>query len=420
MEKNKKEIPVLLVTGYLGSGKTTLLNRLLNNRKGIRFAVIVNDIGEVNIDASLIARDGLSEAQADSLVPLQNGCICCTLKMDLVEQLADLMDGDRFDYIVIEASGICEPEPIAQTICSMPTMGPIVNRNGSPRLDCIVTVVDALRMKTDFGNGKALTPGTYGDEDLANLVAQQIEFCNIVILNKISEVSEEEAKLLEETIHALNPAVKIIKADYAEVDFDELLDTHTFDFEKTVTSATWVKEIEKPAEASEHHEHHDEHHNHDEAHHEHICEHHEHENHHAHSHEHCHHHHHGEGEVEEYGIGTFVYYRRKPFDINRFDYFVYKKWPATVIRAKGVLYFSNNMDMSFLFEQAGVQKKITEAGRWYATAPAEELEILAARDPELLRDWDDEYGDRMIKLVFIGRNMDRKAIEAALDDCLAK
>lgn len=387
-----KQTPVLLITGYLGSGKTTLLNRLLNNERGLRFAVIVNDIGEVNIDASLIARDGLAGKGDDNLVPLQNGCICCTLKMDLVEQLTDLMEGNRFDYIVIEASGICEPEPIAQTICSMPQMGPVVNRNGSPRLDCIVTVVDALRMSTEFGAGVALEKGKYGEEDLANLVAQQIEFCNVVVLNKISEVSEEDARKVEDTIKALNHDVNIIRADYADFDFSEILDTHAFNFGRTGGAATWIKELEKPAEELEHH---------------HV--------HHDHDH---HHHHHEEGETEEYGISTFVYYRRPPFDLNRFDYFVDKQWPKEVIRAKGLCYFSDNMEMSYLFEQAGVQKKITEAGRWYATAPEEELEAMAIQDPDILRDWDSEYGDRMLKIVFIGRGMDRKAIEKALDSCL--
>lgn len=395
----KKQTPVLLITGYLGSGKTTLLNKLLNNSKGIRFAVIVNDIGEVNIDASLIARDGLAQSTSDSLVPLQNGCICCTLKMDLVEQLADLMEGDRFDYIVIEASGICEPEPIAQTIVSMKEMGEIVNRNGSPRLDCILTVADALRLSNEFGSGDDLKPGSYHDEDLANLVAQQIEFCNIVMINKASEVTPAEYHKIHQAVHALNPGAKILKADYADIDYPEILHTHLFNFSRTATSATWIKEIEKPADEIEEENHHDAHE-------------------HEHTHGHHHHHDHSEGETEEYGIATFVYYRRAPFDMNRFDYFVYKQWPREVIRAKGICYFSDNTSMSYLFEQAGVQKKITEAGQWYATAPEEELEAMAMRDPDILRDWDDRYGDRMIKIVFIGRNMNRTEIERQLDACL--
>ncbi len=394
--KEKKIVPVLLITGYLGSGKTTLLNKILNNRKGIRFAVIVNDIGEVNIDADLIARDGLIGQSDDSLVALQNGCICCTLQMDLVNQLVDLMEGDRFDYIVIEASGICEPEPIAQTICSIPTMGPVATRNGLPRLDCIVTVVDALRLQSEFGSGKSLTVKNYGEEDLENLVVQQIEFCNIVLLNKISEVSKEDARMIKEAIHALNPSAKIIECDYCDVDFNELLDTHLFDFSKTATSATWIREIEKPIEHEHEHEH----------------EHEEHEHYH-------HHHHHDEGEAEEYGISTFVYYRRKPFDLNKFDYFCHRQWPKSVIRCKGICYFSYDPDMSFLFEQAGVQKKLTEAGQWYATAPEEELERFFETEPGLKRDWDPEYGDRMEKLVFIGRGMDKEAITSLLDGCLS-
>ena len=414
----KKETPVLLLTGYLGSGKTTLVNRMLSNRRGIRFAVIVNDIGEVNIDADLIARDGIVGQQDDSLVALQNGCICCTLKMDLVQQLVDLMEGDRFDYIGIEASGICEPEPIAQTICSIPTMGPQINRFGSPRLDCIVTVVDALRLQSEFGAGAALTASNIGEEDIENLIVQQIEFCNIVVINKISEVSEEERGKIKETVRALQPRAKIIEADYADIDFKEILDTRLFNFEKVATSATWIREIEKPLSEIENEEEH--HHHHHEHEHEHGHED-EHDDHDEHEHGHHHHHHphdHDEGEAEEYGIGTFVYYRRRPLSLNKFDYFVAKQWPSSVIRTKGICYFSENTDMSYLFEQAGVQKKLTECGQWYATAPEEELARLMASEPGLMRDWDDRYGDRMQKLVFIGRGMDREEITRLLDDCL--
>lgn len=417
-----KTTPVLLLTGYLGSGKTTLLNRILNNRKGIRFAVIVNDIGEVNIDADLIAKGGIVGGSDESLVALQNGCICCTLKMDLMQQLSDLVK-EKFDYIVIEASGICEPEPIAQTICSMPTMAPDLVKDGVPVLDCIVTVVDALRLKSEFGSGDRLTSKKIGEEDIESLVIQQIEFCNIIILNKISEVSSEEATHIRKVIRALQPKAEILDADYCDVDFDKMLDTHLFNFEKTVTAATWIQEIEKPIEEIEKDEHEHEHH------HEHEHEH-QHEHHHEHDEEdhshcdhehgicHCHHHHHEEGEAEEYGIGTFVYFRRKPFDINKFDWYVAKKWPKNIIRAKGICYFSDNTDMSYLFEQAGVQKKLTEAGQWYATAPEEELQRMLATEPGLAKDWDPVYGDRMQKLVFIGQGLDRKAITEALDSCL--
>lgn len=438
-----KTTPILLLTGYLGSGKTTLLNRILNNKKGIRFAVIVNDIGEVNIDADLIAKGGIVGGQDDSLVALQNGCICCTLKTDLMQQLSDLLDSN-FDYIVIEASGICEPEPIAQTICSMPVMAPNLCVNGIPRLDCIVTVVDALRLKSEFGAGDNLTAPNIGEEDLESLVIQQIEFCNIIVLNKISEVTREEADHIKQVIRALQPKAEIIEADYCDFDLDKILDTHLFNFERTVTSATWIQEIEKPMDEDDHdeheHHHHHHHHDHDDDEHEHGHHHHhdhdhdddehEHEHHHHHDHDddehehghhhHHHHHHHGEGEAEEYGIGTFVYFARKPFDINKFDYYVAKKWPKNIIRAKGICYFNDNTDMSYLFEQAGVQKKLTEAGQWYATAPEEELQRMLATEPGLQRDWDPKYGDRMEKLVFIGQNLDRKAITDALDACLTE
>lgn len=419
---DKKTTPVLLLTGYLGSGKTTLLNRILNNRKGIKFAVIVNDIGEVNIDADLIAKGGVVKGSDDNLVALQNGCICCTLATDLMQQLSDLMAGD-FDYIVIEASGICEPEPIARTICSMPFAAPELVKNGLPVLDAIVTVVDALRLKTEFDTGNALTANP-GEEDIESLIIQQIEFCNIIILNKRSEVTPHDLRQIKDVIRALQPKAEIIEADYCNVDLDKLLHSNVFDFEKTITSATWIQEIEKPLEEiekeeNEHHEHHHGHEHHD-----------DHDHHHDHDHDDCdhdhgvchhhHHHHHGEGEAEEYGISTFVYYRRKPFDLNKFDWFVGKLWPKEIIRAKGVCYFSDQKDMSYLFEQAGVQKKLIEAGKWYASAPPEELEQILAREPGLMKDWDNEYGDRMQKLVFIGKDMDREAIIKALDDCLER
>lgn len=406
-----KQIPVLLLTGYLGSGKTTLLNRILNNRRGIRFAVIVNDIGEVNIDAELIQKGGVvGQDGADDLVALQNGCICCTLKMDLIKQITDITNTGRFDYIVIEASGICEPAPIAQTICTIPAMAGPDFKGIQPRLDCIATVVDALRLQSEFDCGDSLHSDNIDDEDIENLIIQQIEFCNIILLNKISEVSTENAARIRAIIRAIQPKAKIIGCDYCDIDLDLLLDTGMFDFEDVATSATWVREIEGPnPEDSDHHHHHEhEHHLHE---HEEGCD--------GGEHCHCHHHHHhGEGEAEEYGIQTFVYFRRRPFDLNRFDYFCDKQWPRNIIRSKGVIYFAENTDMSYLFEQAGVQKKLQEAGYWFATAPEEELQQMMANDPRLAADWDPEYGDRMIKLVIIGQHLNRHAIESALDNCL--
>ena len=407
----KKEIPVLLLTGYLGSGKTTLLNRILANEKGIRFAVIVNDIGEVNIDASLIQKGGVvgQEKESDDLVALQNGCICCTLKMDLIEQIADLAATGKFDYIVIEASGICEPAPIAQTICSIPVMEEYYNRGAVPRLDCIVTVVDALRMKDEFACGDNLTKKEIGEDDIENLIIEQIEFCNIILLNKISEVTPEEAGRIKAIIRAIQPKAEIVECDYADVELDRIMNTGMFNFEKVATSAAWIQELEH---------HHDDDDNHDEEEHHH---HHHHDDDHGH---HCdcghhHHHHHGEGEAEEYGIQTFVYYRRPAFDLNKFDYFLAKQFPKNIIRTKGVIYFNHNRDMSFLFEQAGSQKKLTQAGLWFATAPEEELDRLMATEPGLAKDWDPVYGDRMIKLVIIGQHLDREVIEDMLDSCLA-
>lgn len=401
--KNEKEIPVLLLTGYLGSGKTTLVNHILSNERDIKFAVIVNDIGEVNIDADLIQQGGIVGKKDDSLVALQNGCICCTLKADLIQQVFELMKMQRFDYIVIEASGICEPEPIAQTLCSIPQLGGAYTKYGKCRLDCVVTVVDALRLQDEFACGNTLTRPNIDEEDIENLIIQQIEFCNIILLNKASEVKPEERTRIKQIIRTLQPAAQIIECDYAKVDLDKIIGTHLFDFERVATSAGWVREIERQATAEEEREakaliHHHHHHHEEEG---------------------EHHHHHAEGgEVEEYGIETFIYYRRPAFDIHKFDYFVATQWPKNVIRTKGVCYFSHNRDMSFLFEQAGRQKQIKEAGLWYATASEEDLIELMRQEPGLLRDWDEKYGDRMIKLVFIGQHLDKAALTKALDDCL--
>lgn len=410
-----KEIPILLLTGYLGSGKTTLVNHILTNKRGVKFAVIVNDIGEVNIDADLIQKGGIVDKKDDSLVALQNGCICCTLKMDLVEQIDDIMKLGRFDYIVIEASGVCEPAPIAQTICSISGMNAV---HGSCRLDCIVTVVDALRLQSEFSCGNDLTRKGIDEEDIENLLIQQIEFCNIVLLNKASEVKREELERIKQIIRTLQPVAEIIECDYAGVGLDKIINTGKFDFEHTATSAGWVRGIEgalteEQKQEAERHEHHHHHHE------EHEEEHEENAHHLGHDDEHHHHHHHHEGgEVEEYGISTFVYYRRPAFDIHKFDRFVATKWSRNIIRAKGVCYFSNNPDMSFLFEQAGVQKKLKEAGLWYATAPEEELMEVMRQEPGLLRDWDDKYGDRMQKIVFIGQHLDKEQLIRDLDECL--
>ena len=398
---DKVSVPVLLLTGYLGAGKTTLLNRILTNGKGIRFAVIVNDIGEVNIDASLIQHGGVVGQKDDSLVPLTNGCICCTLKMDLVQQITDLTTQGRFDYIVIEASGICEPAPIAQTICSIPEIVPAKTLQGYlPTLDCIVTVVDALRMKDEFGCGHDLLRQDMGEDDIENLVIQQLEFCNIILLNKAHEVAPDELARIRQIIVAIQPKARIIECDYCDVDFDKILNTHMFDFDDVATSATWIQEVEG---------HHDEDDDDDDHGH--------------HDHEHHHHHHHDheneeEGEAEEYGISTFVYQRRQPFNLARFDEFVAASWPKSVIRCKGMCYFSDERDTCYVFEQAGRQVNLRNAGRWYATMPENELQAQLAVDTQLQRDWDETYGDRMQKLVFIGQKMDRKAICQALDECL--
>ena len=399
-----KEIPILLLTGYLGAGKTTLLNRILNNRRGIRFAVIVNDIGEVNIDADLIQQGGVVGQGDESLVALQNGCICCTLKMDLVKQLCDITAMHRFDYIVIEASGICEPGPIAQTICSIPSMGKEFVKDGFPRLDCIVTVVDAMRMLDEFECGDKLMNQHLEEDDIENLVIQQIEFCNIILLNKASELTKEQLGKVKAIVRALQPKAEILECDYCDINLDLLLHTGLFDFDDVAASASWIQAVEGA--------HHDEDDDEDDDDHDHD-DHDEHEHH-----GHHHHHHDDEGEALEYGIDTFVYYRRRPFDINKFDFFVGKRWPKNVIRAKGICYFEDEYDSCYIFEQAGRQMSLKNAGDWFATMPADELRGMMERDANLRRDWDPTYGDRMQKLVFIGQNLDKEAITRELDFCL--
>ena len=385
---DKKETPVLLLTGYLGSGKTTLLNRILANEKGIKFAVIVNDIGEVNIDAQLIQDGGVVGQGDDSLVALQNGCICCTLKMDLVKQLNDIINTQRFDYIVIEASGICEPAPIAQTVSTYPKLiDAKLLKYGAARLDAIVTVVDALRMRDEFGLGDKLQEKHLDEEDLASLVIQQIEFCNIILLNKASEISKDELAHLKAVVRAIQPKAEIMECDYGNIELEKILNTQLFDFEKVATSATWIEAMQE----EEHEHHHDHHHE---------------------------HHHHHEGEALEYGIKTFVYYRRKPMSLAAFDEYVTSQWPKGVIRAKGMCYFADETETCYLFEQAGKQFNITNAGQWYATMPDDERNALLERNPQLKADWDNKYGDRMQKIVFIGQKLDRAAIEAQLDKCL--
>ena len=422
--------PVLLLTGYLGSGKTTLLNRILSNKKGIKFAVIVNDIGEVNIDASLIEKGGVVGQGDDSLVPLQNGCICCTLKMDLVKQLSDIVAEHRFDYIVIEASGICEPAPIAQSITAYPSLYPQLAQEGIARLDSVVTVVDALRLRDEFSEGNALPRRNIGEDDLASLVIQQVEFCNMILLNKASEVQPAELARIKAILRELQPKAEIITCDFCDVDLDKLIHTGLFDMEKVATSAKWIEEVESIHHEDEDedededddeddHEHHHHHEHEDEAHH----DHHDHHDHHEHCHH--HHHHHGleneeEGEALEYGIGTFVYQRRQPFSLTEFDQLVARLWPKNVIRCKGLCYFSKEPDNCYIFEQAGKQVSLTNAGQWYATMPADEFEEFKKQNPSVMNEWDEKYGDRMQKLVFIGQKMDRKAITTLLDACLEK
>ncbi|EFN92073.1 CobW/P47K family protein [Prevotella amnii CRIS 21A-A] len=394
----RKETPVLLLTGYLGSGKTTLVNRILSNERGIKFAVIVNDIGEVNIDANLIEKGGIVDEKDDSLVALQNGCICCTLKMDLVKQLNDIVSQHKFDYIVIEASGICEPAPIAQTISVYPQMYPDMAKEGIAKIDSIVTVVDAKRMCDEFSSGNDLMKKNLEEDDIENLLIQQIEFCNTVLLNKVDEVNETELLKVKNIIHALQPKINIIECNYGDVDLSNIINTKAFDFNKVATSPSWIAAIEGEDDHDEHKE----------------------EDHHHH-----HHHHHGleneeSGEALEYNIQTFLYYARPAFDINLFDDFVARKWPKEIIRCKGLCYFDSEPDICYVFEQAGKQVNLRNAGQWYATMPPMQQKELLKNNPKIAKDWQEPYGDRMQKLVFIGQNLNEEAIRKELDMCLKK
>ena len=371
-------MPITVLTGYLGSGKTTLINHILRNQEGYKVAVIVNDIGEVNIDANLIEKNGLVTEQDDSLVPLSNGCICCTLKTNLIEQIAGLYDTGKYDYLLIEASGICEPIPIAQSIMAINQM---VNESGLDdivRLDSIITVTDALRLSKEFNKGDNLLKEKIEEDDIENLIIQQLEFCDIVVLNKVSDVTNDELAEVKTVIRKLQPHAKIIETDYSKVNLNEIIDVNLFDFEKALSSAGWIEELEKEEEEE------------------------------------------AEGEALEYGISTFVYFQRDPFDRKKFKEFVEKEFDNTIIRCKGILYFDDEDNMSYMFEQAGTQKSLMEAGEWFVMLPKEEQDKLRKAEPKLEADWDPEYGDRMDKIVFIGKNMDKDGIIEKLNECLIK
>lgn len=375
MNENKI-VPITLLTGYLGAGKTTLMNHVLNNQEGYKVAVIVNDIGEVNIDSELIEKGGIVQEEDSSLVPLQNGCICCTLKVDLMQQIVDIIKTRKFDYILIEASGVCEPLPIAQTITVLSEQ---TEQYGLPkicRLDNVVTVVDSLRLRDEFACGDNLVKADIDDEDIENLLIQQIEFCTKIVLNKVDEIAEEELNRVKAIIRKLQPKAEIIETNYGKVEVSKILNTNAFNFEEASMSAGWIEELNRDDNEEEE-----------------------------------------EGETEEYGIGTFVYCRRAPFNKEKFDKFAVN-FPANIIRCKGVFWFADEPETSYVFEQSGKQVQAYEGGQWVASLPAEEQKMVMAQNPVIQQDWDEKYGDRLIKLVFIGQNMEKEKIVEELDKCI--
>ena len=419
MNNTRKPIPITLLTGYLGAGKTTLINHVLNNQEGYKCAVIVNDIGEVNIDAELIQKTGVVTQEDQNLVPLSNGCICCTLNVDLINQITDLCESGKYDYILIEASGICEPLPIAQSIAMLE------GDEETPalcHLDNIATVVDALRLASEFGCGDDLLKKEVAEEDIENLIIQQIEFCSTIVLNKVDMVKPEQLDKVKALIKVLQPKARIIETTYGKVAVGDILDTNSYTFEDTAESAGWAQVYDKDEEEmeEEHHHHHHHHHHHD---HDHDHEHHDHDHE---DHSHCDHehgvcncgHHHDDDE-DEYGIGTFVYHSRRPFSQEKLQEFV-NHWPKSVVRAKGIVWFDDQRDSVFVFEQAGVQISATEQGKWLTAFPKEQQELYLKEYPEAKKNWDDVYGDREIKLVFIGQHMDKEKITADLDKCVTQ
>ena len=367
-----KNIPITLLTGYLGSGKTTLINYILKNNDNKKIAIIVNDIGSVNIDASLIEKDGIVSKKDESLVALSNGCICCNLKMDLVEQIFEIIKQDKFDHIIIEASGICEPIPIAQTISMINEM----YRANLCHIDSIVTITDALRLASEFGCGEYLIKDDIKDDDLEKLIIEQLEFCNVIILNKVSELDDESRNEVKGIIRQIQPNAKMIEANYSEVDINEILDTKLFDFNEASMSAGWISALDNHEEEEE------------------------------------------SSEILEYGIETFVYYRRGPFNRSKFYKFVNSTWDKSIIRTKGVVYFSDEVNMAYMFESAGNSKNLVPTGPWISDLSKEEQQSIIIANPDIMDDWDPEYGDKMIKIVIIGKNIDKESLVSKLDSFL--